>query len=323
MDDARLMRAGLLVNPRSGRSSGKGLALAGKLAHSSDVSVKVLEHFEQLPQFLDEFAKDGVTDLFVSSGDGTVQAVQTELAERKPFTLLPRLALLPHGTTNMTANELGFRRRSIEAQTEFIKSLQPTDLSERPTMRAANPADGRARHGMFLGTGALSEAARFCQKTFNARGVTGNWATFSTLAGAVSRSLFTASNPHDPSRFDRPFAISVKAGGELLATGQHLLMLATTLEKLTLGTKPFWGGKQGPIRATIIPYPVPFLPRWLLPTLYGGETRKGPPGTVSFSTSELEVGSRVSFVLDGEFFDSPGNETLRVETGPVFTYVRG
>ncbi len=317
-----MMRAGLLVNPRSGRSSGKGLALAKKLA-GAPVSVKVLDRFEQLPQFLDEFAADGITDLFISSGDGTIQAIQTDLAERKPFAVSPRLGLLSHGTTNMTAADLGFRRRSLDAQAEFIKNPQSTELRQRPTLYAANPRDGKPRHGMFLGTGAVSQAALFCQRTFNARGVKGNWATFSTLASAVSRSLFSPSNPHDPSRFDRPFAISVETGGKAMATGQHLLVLATTLEKLTLGTKPFWGGKQEAIRATILPYPVPSLPRWLLPVLYGSESRITPPGAVSFSAAGLSIQTPVSFVLDGEFFDSPENEALRVETGPVFTYIRG
>lgn len=313
------MRSGLLVNPRSGGASGKGLALARKLPAS--VSVKVLDQFEQLPNFLGEFANEQVTDLFISSGDGTIQALQTELAERKPFATPPRLILLSHGSTNMTAADLGFRRGSLDAQAAFIKDPQPTELLQRPTMRVSNPRDGRPRHGMFLGTGALSEATLFCQRTFNARGVKGNWATFSTLASAVSRSLFTASNPHDPSRFDRPFGISVEADGKVLA-GQHLLMLATTLERLILGTRPFWGGKQGQIRVTVIPYPVPKLPRWLLPVLYGGENRRAPPGALSFSTAELAIRSTARFVLDGEFFDSPENEALRVETGPIFTYVR-
>ncbi|MGH6854467.1 MAG: diacylglycerol kinase family protein [Aestuariivirga sp.] len=323
MDEARLMRAGLLVNPRSGKSSGKGLGLAEKLGGTPNVSVKLLERFDALPQILNEFAGAGVTDLFISSGDGTIQAVQTELAERKPFAHLPRLVLLPHGTTNMTAADLGLRLRGIGAEADFIKSFQPKDLHGRPTLRAANPRDGRPRHGMFLGTGAVSEAARFFQRALDARGGNGKLAAAATLASALLRALFTTSDPADLSRFDRPFVISVDAGGKPIASGRHLLVLATTLEKLLFGTRPFWGGKQAAIRSTIIPYPVPWTPRWLLPVLYGGENRKGPPGSISFSATELAIRSPVSFILDGEFFDGPEGEALRVETGPVFTYVRG
>jgi diacylglycerol kinase (ATP) len=318
-----MRRAGLIVNPRSGKSSGRGLALAEKLRHNLNVPVKVLDRFELLRDFITEMAGDGVTDLFISSGDGTIQAIQTDLAERQPFAALPRLALLPHGTTNMTAADLGFRHRGIDAQADFIKSLQPTDLRRRPTLRVVNPRDGQPRHGMFLGTGAVSEATLFCQQAFNAKGVKGNWATFATLASAVTRSLFTAADPSDKTRFDRPFAIAIESGGKTMASGDQLLMLSTTLEKLVLGTRPFWGGKQGAIRSTVIPYPVPSIPRWLIPTMYGGESRRSAPGAVSFSSNELAIHSPVSFVIDGEFFEAPEAQALRVETGPVFTYVCG
>lgn len=318
-----MTRAGLIVNPRSGKSSGKGLALAEKLLHNIDVTVKVLDRFELLQDFINEMASHGVTDLFISSGDGTIQAIQTDLAERKPFAAQPRLALLPHGTTNMTAADLGFRYRSIDAQADFIRSLQPKDLRRRPTLRAVNPRDGQPRHGMFLGTGAVSEATLFCQQAYNAKGVKGNWATFATLGSAVGRSLFTAPDPEDKTRFDRPFPISVEAGGRTVASGNQLMVLATTLEKLILGTRPFWGGKQEPIRSTVIPYPVPSVVRWLVPMMYGSETRKAPPGALSFSSRQLAISSNVSFVVDGEFFAPPESEPLRIETGPVFTYVCG
>ena len=100
-------------------------------------------------------------------------------------------------------------------------------------------------------------------------------------------------------------------------------MLATTLDKLILGTKPFWGGKTGPIRTSLFPYPVPSIPRWLIPTMYGGETRKTPPGATSFCATELSIETPITYVIDGEFFEPPKDEKLRVETGPVFTYVCG
>ena len=68
-----MKRAGLLINPNSGKSSGKGLGLAEMLKSNTQISIRILEKFEQLPGFLDEFANAGVTDLFISSGDGTIQ----------------------------------------------------------------------------------------------------------------------------------------------------------------------------------------------------------------------------------------------------------
>jgi diacylglycerol kinase family enzyme len=293
------------------------------LKGNAAISTRVLEKFEQLPGFLDEFASDGVTDLFISSGDGTIHAIQTELAERKPFKTTPRLSLLPHGTTNMTAADLGFRSRSLQAQADYITHLEAKELRERPTLRVVNPRDSRPRHGMFLGTGAASEAVLFCQHAFNAKGVKGNWATLATLASAAGRTMFTRPNPHDVSRFDRPFPIEITSDGREFSTGTQLLMFSTTLEKLILGAKPFWGEKFGPIRTSVFPYPVPSIPRWLLPIMYAGETRKMPEGAVSFSSARLEISCPVSFVIDGEFFDGPADGPLKVETGPVFTYLCG
>ena len=100
-------------------------------------------------------------------------------------------------------------------------------------------------------------------------------------------------------------------------------MLSTTLEKLVMNTRPFWGGHTGPIRVTIIPFPVPSVPRWILPVMYGGENRTSPPRTRSFCAQRLSVRTPSVYVMDGEFFDGPEHEPLRAEVGPVFTFVCG
>jgi diacylglycerol kinase (ATP) len=320
--DGGMSRAGLIVNPRSGKGSGKGLALAEKLAGTRAV-VRILDRFELLEPHLRDMAQGGVSDLFISSGDGTIQAIQTAIAEQRIFASPPSLCLLPHGTTNMTAADLGFRHHAVDDQADFVAKLAPTDTRARPTLRAANPADGAARHGMFLGTGAVSEATLFCQRAFNAKGVKGNTAVFATLTRAAMKTMFTKPDPDDPQRFDRPFDIRVESGGRIYSQGTQLLMLATTLKKLVLGARPFWGGGEGPIRASVFPYPVPSIARWLAPIMYGGEDRRVPKGAVSFSSRQLDVSSPVSYVIDGEFFDGPLNGPLKVETGPVFTYLCG
>jgi hypothetical protein len=284
--------------------------------------IHILDDFAGLESVIAEMAHAGVSDLFISSGDGTIQAIQTILAERKPFAVLPRLVLLPHGTTNMTAADLGFRRRNLDAQAAAMSASASDGTAARPTLRVANPADGKVRHGMFLGTGAIWTATKFCQDAIHRTGLKGDLATFATLASAVTRSLFSRPDPDDPNRIDRAYPIAAGSDGETLVPSSQLFMLATTLDKLILGTRPFWAGKTAPIRATIIPYPVPSVMRWLLPMMYGGEDRRAPPGAHSFCATALAIGSTTPFVIDGEFFDPPADAPLRVETGPEFIYVR-
>jgi hypothetical protein len=99
------------------------------------------------------------------------------------------------------------------------------------------------------------------------------------------------------------------------------MMLATTLNKLILGTKPFWGGATAPLRTMTMPYPVPNIPRWVLPVMFGSEQRKAPPGSTSIACQSCDVTSPTSFVIDGEFYDAPVGEALRLEAGPLLSYI--
>jgi hypothetical protein len=323
MDDGKAMKVGLIVNPKSGKRNVRGIELARLAGGVPQVAVRTLENFRSIGLILDEFASLGITDLFISSGDGTIQAVQTELAERMPFTQPPRLALLPHGTTNMTAADIGFRRRSPAAIAAFLRQPAAVEVLERPTIRIANPRDGRVRHGMFLGTGAVWQATLYCQEAVHRTGLKGDWATFATLSAAIGKSLFSRANALNEKRIDRAYDMTIRSDGLLRAQGGQLMFIATTLEKLILRTRPYWGGKAGPLRASIFPYPVPNLLRWLIPMMYGGETRVAPPGAVSFTAKTIEITTQTPFVIDGEFFDPPDSAPLRIETGPVFTYLRG
>jgi diacylglycerol kinase (ATP) len=275
-----------------------------------------------LPDALATFAAAGVTDLFISSGDGTVQAIQTILAEHRMFRQLPQLCLLPHGTTNMTAADIGFRHMSIETQARAIENLQFDDVQSRPTLRVINPRDGLVRHGMFLGTGSVADATLYCQRMLNDRGITGSFATFSVLAKAVLKAGWSKPDPSDPNRLDRPYPTLVRRGDGTVCNEEKLFVICTTLQKLILGTRPFWGGKSGPVRVTIMPYPVPSLVRWLLPMMYGGENRSAPSGAISFCSDRFQIDTPSMYVLDGEFFEGPEHEALRVESGQMLSYIR-
>src|SRR6185295_307659 len=190
---------------------------ASLLKPHADIAVHVLEEFGSLPSVLAALSAAEVGEIFISSGDGTVQAIQTCLAEGTAP--LPRLCLLPHGTTNMTAADLGFSTRSVSSQADFIAGHAASEVKSRPTIRIANPADGRVRHGMFLGTGAVTTAVRFCQDAVHRSGLAGNWAAFATLSAAVSRAIYSGHRHDDSGRIDRPHPISMRAGNQTVAEG--------------------------------------------------------------------------------------------------------
>ena len=314
-------KAGVLINPSAGRGNGKGLRLAVELQDAKHVDVRLLEAFDHLPGQLKALAAEGVTDLFISSGDGTIQAVQTLLAETRIFKTLPRLCLLPHGSTNLTGGDVGFRRKSIAAQSAFIATLPQPKLERRNSLRIANRRDGQIRHGMTLGAGAAARGTRHAQQAYNDKGVKGGLASFSTIMGGFAKSAISRPNIDDPNRLDRPCVIEIRHEGLEVAKGPQLMFVATTLNHLFFKTRPFWGGRHGPIRASVFPYPPPNVLRWALPMMYGGEYRSAPADTHSFSGTSLEIASDEPFVMDGEFFDGPENGLLQVSAGPEFEFI--
>jgi diacylglycerol kinase (ATP) len=316
-------KAGVLINPTAGRGNGKGLRLAAALGNAAHVDVRLMESFQQIRQHLLDMAEEGVTDLFISSGDGTVQAVQTLLAEEHIFEASPRLALLPHGTTNLTGIDVGFRIRSVAGQANYISTLPQPKVQRRHSLRVANPSDGQPRHGMTLGAGAAARGTRHAQEAFNNKGVKGAFASFATIAGGLARAAVSSAEGDDPGRLDRPCEMAIRYEGYDVTKGPQLMFVATTLRHLFFRTRPFWGGKRGPIRASVFPHPTPNILRWALPMMYGGELRSAPAGAHSFSGTGFEIASAEPYVMDGEFFDGPDQGLLQVAAGPEWEFITG
>ncbi len=320
------MTAALIVNPRSGGTNRKGLRLAEMLC-GTNTDVTVLDRFETLAPTLERLATEAAETLFISSGDGTIQEIQTRIAEDGLFKRFPTLCLLPHGSTNMTAADIGFSDRSLERQRELIlaagRGMMDGRCITRPTVRVENPADGRPRHGMFLGGGAIAAATLYCQRAFNRRGIRGGLANAATLAVAVGRTLLGLGGD-ETERFDRPHPMAVRVDDQPLHEGDQLAVLVTTLEKLILGARPFWGGGGRGMRVSIFGHPPPrFLLRWLPAVLYGGEKRRLPENMRSYTATTVEIATPSGFILDGEAFMPPQDEPLRISLGPEFTYLTG
>jgi len=316
------MTVGLIINPLSGRKGGKGERLRRALRKDA-VELAILDCFSELPVLLAHMASRGVDTLAISAGDGTIHAIQTELAERQPFERFPKLILLPHGTANLSASQLGMHRGpdEIARLLESPSVLHALPTTVKPTLRVANPADGRPRHGMFLGTGAVYTATAYCQEVVHRAGLKGNTAIVATFLRSLFAGMFGRSGASSP--IVRKYELRVSADGAERFSPDGLLFLATTLDSLMLGARPFWGGRTGPIRATAMPYPISHIWRWVFPALYGPETRRMPQGAVSFCARSLEVSGPTPYVIDGEFFAPPADAPLRIDTGPEFVYVRG
>ena len=326
--------AALIVNPHSGGVNRDGLRLAERVRGAPGVRVFVPERFERIDEALAELAERPPEALFISSGDGTIHYIQTWLIERSGLApeRRPVLALLPHGSTNMTAADIGYRSKDLSGQAAMIREggwrRPEAQFHDRPTVRLANPKGDGPLHGMFLGGGVLAEATLFCRDTFNRKGLRGHWGPILTLLSVGLKAIFRPARPGEENRIDRPQQMRVVADGAVMGDGGQVAVLATTLNRLVLNARPFWGPCDGAaeeaaqaLRVSLFNYPPPFLLRWLPVVLWGGPNRRVHPSMHSRCAERVEISVRGRLVLDGEEVWPPEDGPLIVERGPVLRYL--
>ena len=104
-------KLGLLTNPHSRSNRARLAAVNAIVANQPNIHHRITEQPQQITDALPEFAAQGVQVLAINGGDGTTAQVFTALLEGGAFTTLPYVILLPGGTTNVNANDVGLRGR--------------------------------------------------------------------------------------------------------------------------------------------------------------------------------------------------------------------
>ena len=97
------MRTAILTNPHSNRNRRHLPRLRSQLERLSDVRHIETASLADLPAAVDKLLADGTELLGINGGDGTVHLVLTELLRVGEGRSLPAIALLPGGTTSMSA----------------------------------------------------------------------------------------------------------------------------------------------------------------------------------------------------------------------------
>jgi hypothetical protein len=261
--------------------------------------------------------------LAVNGGDGTVQALLTALLRDRPFVEQPALALLSGGTTNMTAGDVGVWGSPLGALRRLVDLGRPgapaPPLVQRPVLKLLTPSDGEERYGMFFGTGAIVNGIEYCHAKVHSRG----------LGGSLAPTLCTLRVLFAMGRGDRRYAparaMTVSLGplgspsGTQTSSGDYLLVLASPLERLFLGLRPYWGPPRGAFHFTSL-RARPRRPWRNLPGLFWG--RPGPGATpengyFSAMVDEVRLAMEGPVTLDGEIYHAS------LEDGPVQLSVGG
>ena len=307
-----MIKVGIITNPRSHRNKGGIDSLSGAVAGRTDVDHVVLGDISEIPEILREFASREVNLLAMVGGDGTVQATLTALFDRRPFDVLPTLAVLPAGRTNMIAADAGVRSRRGQGMSRLLDLASNADLADRVTerriVRIDNVRGVGSQYGMFFGAAGICRAIQSCRRNFHPYGLSSNVASALTLAGSILRLLSGRGGEDQICRGDE---IGIALDTENFASHSCLVLLATTLDRLLLGSRPFWTEIPGPLHFSYISYPPKRLGFHVPRLLYGGAHRKLPAESY-FSRDAVSVRLKLDgpFTLDGEFFETEPNKEI-------------
>lgn len=324
---------GVITNPRSQKNKRGIEKLDAALAGIPGTRHAVLETVADIPEILADFARKEIDTVAVAGGDGTIQAVLTALFGERPYEQQPRLAVLPCGMTNMIAGDVGLHGSTGAGLAKLGRLLQDADENEiaratvkRQILRLENARGRSPQYGMFFGGAAIYRAIIACRAKVHPYKIKADTAAAVTLAGLLADWLLrgrgaqggSAEASASPSRGDPDS--KVFSGDRIDVTfdnqpAEHLtslVILATTLDRLVLGSRPFWNGGDGQLRFTSIAYPPERLLRYAWRVLYGSEDRRLPESSyLSRRANRVSLAMDCPFTLDGELFEpEPGCPVL-------------
>ncbi|MGH6896404.1 MAG: diacylglycerol kinase family protein [Geminicoccaceae bacterium] len=316
-------KIGLISNPSSQRNR-RGLdGIHRAVAGAPDVIHVATDAGQDLDAALIEFARQEVGLLVINGGDGTVQTILTRLLEDRPFETVPYVAVLARGTANTTAADVGLRGRAAAGLARLLAAVRDGTIEgqivERPILRLENIRGKGPQRGMMFGAGAVQGAIELCCRKVYARGLRGNLGIGLTLAALLFGTIFEARN-HGILR-GHDIAVSLDGGAENRTS--RLLVLATTLHRLILGSRPFWNYEGEPIRYTSIAYPPDHLLRSAPKVLYGWRRRALSP-KVYDSQGAGRIGVRLEepFTVDGEMFEPSPDRPVLITAPDWVRFVR-
>ena len=311
----RSLRVGVLSNPRSGGNKRGGKGIRDVLAKWPDVIQRDAFTQEGVAKALVDFSQSGVELVVVNGGDGTVQAALTSIGNNEIYSSPPLFALLCAGTTSMLARDVGIKGSPSAALPRVLEWAEATNTSltvrARPVLQVQRSSQQPSLFGMFFGAGAICQGIKIFHHRDNPMGWRGEMMPAFTMLRLL---LAILCKDHEKVP---PFLTRTSLNGRPAEQRADLFVLVSTLERLFLGMRPYWGKEDGPLRYTAVGVEPKRLPRVLISLFRSRKSRHATPanGYFSHNVQAVKLDMEGDFTLDGELYSVGGGPVTITSAG--------
>ncbi len=316
----RPRRIGIILNPKGGHVRRHLVQLRQLARQVPDATVIEASSPDQIAEAINAFELAAEDLLVVIGGDGTLQAALTAML-RLELQETPRVLVVAAGTTNMSAADLGVRLKpaaALQALHDWVSGkTQAPATRPRTVLQVADSSLMPPQYGLFFGAGAIISGVRYFHGSVRPKGVRG---ALGPAIAFVRMLLSLLSNREHRLLPATTATLHLKKDPVRL---EWLLVLATTMDTLLLGSTPYWGAEKAPMHFTAIAHSAPRLLVALIFLLRGksNATMRNNQGYISHNLTHSNIDDLTEYLLDGEIFSTRGSLRLSATTAVRFILI--
>lgn len=317
-------RIALISNPKSTGNIAQLPRIRAFCSDHPNIFHYEVESVDQIAEAMRTIAIVRPCVLAINGGDGTVQAVLTELCNGGHFgDEPPPVAVLPSGKTNLIALDLGAQGDPVLAL-ERLTVIASADLVPHIVARELIALSGgeagiKPVIGMFLGGAGLADIMLYCRERIYPLGLPNGLSHFITAVAVVLRNVIgmrASFLPPEP----RPMSVIVRREGAI--TGRFAFLFVTTLERLLLTSELGSAGK-GPLKFVAVEQKPASMVRAFAASLVGRLGQKKLAGVHVEGADEIAIeGEESHVILDGETFRAGPGKPIFLRPAPPLSFVR-
>lgn len=311
----------MISNPLSTTNARNLSEIRSIVDASANVVHYELDGMETLKDAFELFARAKPAMLIINGGDGTIGMALASLLYQNPFDTVPPIAFLPGGKTNMTAADLGFKGKPAKVLKKLLSLAKAGAIPEMLTRRhliEMDIGDGSPpKVGTFFGTAGIVRGIFWCRENAYAKGLPNSvahmWSAYKLITSALGLSRSKGLMISDP--------MAITVPGSARINGRYSLVMATTLDRLLFGAKPYGKEGQGGLRFSAVEAGAGNLVRSFVGLFTGRFGNSSIAGLHVRKSNQVRIEGTDPVTLDGEIYQPVHGKAVVLKGDRSLTFV--